>query len=279
MKRTPIILLFLFFFCQTAIALAVEKEVTVTWSMADTTNVSGYRLYYAYDSSMSNKTLACETTDPAATSLTCTNVDLQQSPVYFVLAAVKNNTEEASTPSSQSFDTATATISIVRDFKMEVNTGTPTTNPTVYKINFQPADAPAPAGYQVDSGLTYTADRGYGWVIGPASIGPRDRDNQNSPGQNYDTIMHIRPDSKWEIAVPNGTYAVTVCMGDPSYPDGTENVQAEGTAIINNTSLSETDRWTENTVNVAVNDGRLTLTFSGSTDPARLCWIKIAQVN
>ncbi len=102
-------------FCYPFNSLAATKNVTITWTMPDTTNVAGYRMYYAYDSMMSNKTLACETMDKTATSLTCPDVDLQSSPVYFVIAAVTDGGELSSSPAERTFGIS---ISPVQDFRI-----------------------------------------------------------------------------------------------------------------------------------------------------------------
>jgi hypothetical protein len=88
-------------------------------------------------------------------------------------------------------------------------------------------------------------------------------------------MIHVSPAAIWECSLPNGNYSVTVCMGDPSYPKGTENVQAEDTTIISNALLSDSNKWIEKSANITVTDEKLTISFTSSTDPARLCWIKI----
>ena len=257
-------------------AWGLTKNVTITWTMPDTSNVTGYRMYFSYSSAMVDKQLACETDDPTATSLTCPSVDLAQSPTYFVIAAVLTNGEADSTPVPE---TIVSGISKVQGFQL-VTSNTTTTSPSIsHAVNFQPVDVPTPAGYLVDSGLSFESTREYGWIAGPASLGTRDRDATASPNQAYDTMIHVTPTSRWEYALPSGTYRVTICMGDPSYPVGTENVQVEGVAVINHVTLSSSTPWIENTATVNVVDGRLTVTFTGSTDPARLCWLRVESAN
>lgn len=157
---------------------------------------------------------------------------------------------------------------------------TVTNAPTFHvAVNFQPPSVSLPNGYLLDSGTAYNAQLGRGWTRGPSSMGTRDRDNSLSPDQAYDTMIHVDPASVWEIAVPNGTYTVTVCSGDATFPAGTQNIQAEGVSVINNKILSASTRWLEETATITATDGRLTITFSGSTSPARLCWLTITSVN
>lgn len=149
--------------------------------------------------------------------------------------------------------------------------------PVNLAVNFQPSNVAIPAGFMVDSGTAFDATKGYGWAVMPGGGGTRDRDNSLSPDQAYDTMIHVVPTAKWEAILPAGTYTVTICAGDPEFPTGTPAIQVEGTSVVAGEALSSTKRWIEKTSQVTVNDGKITLTFNNSTDPARLCWIKIAN--
>lgn len=151
--------------------------------------------------------------------------------------------------------------------------------PVNIKVNFQPSNVPVPEGFIADSGGHFDVAKGFGWVKGPSSYGTRDRNNEKSPTQAYDTMIHVNPSSQWEAEVPNGTYEVTVCSGDPSFPGGMQNVQVEGNEAIKNTALSNGVQWIEKTVSVTVSDGKLTITFAGNSDIVRLCWISISSMN
>ncbi len=112
------------------------------------------------------------------------------------------------------------------------------------KVNFQSAAAPVPAGYLRDFGQAFgarsSADQGsgltYGWLTeagrqpldlsvgGTTNVGNgRDRDLETD--QRFDTFMHMQAEDVpnfngtavnglWEMAVPNGQYAVTIAVGD-----------------------------------------------------------------
>jgi PKD repeat protein len=147
-----------------------------------------------------------------------------------------------------------------------------------YAINFQPSSADIPNGFLVDSGRAFDAGKGYGWINGPFSMGTRDRDESKSPDQAYDTMIHVDQRSVWEMALSNGKYSVTICNGDPSFPQGTQSVQAEGTTVIDNASISKSSPWVEKSTTITVADGRLSITFTGSANPARLCWLKITAI-
>jgi len=72
-------------------------------------------MYFSYHADMSEKKLACETSDSTATSLTCQEVNFDQSQVYFTIAAVTATNEYESSPKITYF-----TLQPVQDFKMEV---------------------------------------------------------------------------------------------------------------------------------------------------------------
>lgn len=81
------------FFVIPAISSAGTRTIEVEWSMPDTTDISGYKLYYSYSADMAGQQVACSTNDPAATSLTCQDITIDSYPVYFTVAAVKQEEE------------------------------------------------------------------------------------------------------------------------------------------------------------------------------------------
>lgn len=142
-------------------------------------------------------------------------------------------------------------------------------------VNFQPPTTPVPEGFISDSGETFNQSTGKGWLVMPWST--RERNNSASPGKEYDTFATAPSNGVWEIEVPkNGSYSITVCTGDVSTKAGTQNVQAEGVSIIDNVKLSPTTIWAVNSKVIDVSDGKITLTFIGSTT-TYICWVKIVS--
>ena len=128
-------------------------------------------------------------------------------------------------------------------------------------INFQPSNVEVPEGFLPDSGYSYDEQRGYGWN-GGGRLFPVDRNSYWSPDQQHDTIMYINPYQQWEMAVPNGTYEVTVSIGDPKKSLYRQNIQVEGQIVFKNAKVAK-GNWVEETVAVEVTDCKLTLTFKG----------------
>ncbi len=163
-------------------------------------------------------------------------------------------------------------------------------------INFQPAASAVPNGYIADIGEPYGARNGetYGWItegsVGgvavTADLTGTTRERNNAGNILLDTIVHMEhpradlyPAGAWEIAVINGSYDVTVSVGDePSNPagyDSTHRLTVEGTLAINNFVGSAAVEYSQQTVTVNVTDGRLTVHSIGGTN-TKINYINIA---
>ncbi len=148
------------------------------------------------------------------------------------------------------------------------------------RINFQPASAPRPSGWSVDSGAVY-ADRGgltYGWNA--LNDSTRDRNDTRSADQVRDTLIHLQkpanPNAQWEIAVANGTYQVTLVAGDAAFTDSRYAFDIEGSLALDATTTSS-ERWVEASVTRTVSDGRLTVRNAGNARNNKLCSIEIIR--
>src|SRR3954464_15472838 len=109
----------------------------------------------------------------------------------------------------------------------------------VAHINFQPQNAPTPAGYVADVGVKFRSKYGFsfGWnVVNKNTV---DRNSRLSPDQRYDTFNVLnsgRTAPIWEIAVPNGNCSVHIVAGDPLDAGNTYRIPAERTTIVNGRS-------------------------------------------
>jgi hypothetical protein len=150
------------------------------------------------------------------------------------------------------------------------------------KVNFQPAGSAMPSGYLADTGAVF-GDRGngfsYGWNA-DNSAQTRDRNASSSPDQRYDTLTHMQkpavPNATWELAVPSGTYSVRIVAGDPSNIDSVYRLNAETTLALSGTPTSST-HWFDNTVSVAVTDGRLTVSNASGSQNNKIDFIEVTQ--
>ncbi|WP_162564279.1 MULTISPECIES: PA14 domain-containing protein [Microbacterium] len=171
------------------------------------------------------------------------------------------------------------------------------------KVDFTTAAGDLAAGYIRDYGQAYGPRTGasqgsgltYGWKaqttevdvdlsVGGSTPGNA-RDRQSSQTDiRLDSFMHMQPsdvagtfngtnvDAFWEIALPDGTYKVTVGVGDPNVGSDAEShtINAESTAVISGFVPSgvagANGRHTIASKTVAVTDGALTLDAIGGTN-------------
>ncbi len=127
-------------------------------------------------------------------------------------------------------------------------------------FNFQPASSAKPAGYVADIGKSFSTQGSYqyGWN---ASNTSNVVDRNTSADARYDTFAYLGKSgvTKWEVAVPNGTYRVNITAGDASSTSAHYALKVENSQLINETP-SKYNRWSEGSGTVTVTDGRLTLT-------------------
>ncbi|WP_052056010.1 hypothetical protein [Myxosarcina sp. GI1] len=158
----------------------------------------------------------------------------------------------------------------------------------VAQINFQSEDAEAPEGYLVDAGLSYDDNRGYGWIREdslsaeeqiPWTISNLGRERQSESDQRLDTFMHMqypgRVAGAWEYALPNGSYSVTVGVGDPAATESVHQINIEGEELIGGFTPDETENFEIATATVEVEDGKLTVDALGGEN-TKIDFIQIA---
>lgn len=144
------------------------------------------------------------------------------------------------------------------------------------KVNFQPPAAPVPSGYVADVGSLFGARNGlnYGWSVDHTSQG---RDRNQVSDQRQDTLMLMKVASTWEIAVANGSYDVTLSVGDPA-GSSLVSLSIEGSSVWSRQRFAS-GVFSVKTVRVVVSDGRLTLANNAANDnQTRLNYIDIKTV-
>jgi YD repeat-containing protein len=153
----------------------------------------------------------------------------------------------------------------------------------VAAVNFQPGSAPIPAGYTKDTGAAYATASGRGWVREDSLLGvhvaldltANTVDRNAVTDQRLDTLIFMQAKGNttmnktpgaWELAVPAGTYTVTVSVGDPSATDSTHKISIEGQVAVAGFKPTSTTKFASATKIVAVTDGRLTIDAKGGTN-------------
>jgi uracil-DNA glycosylase len=144
-------------------------------------------------------------------------------------------------------------------------------------INFQPASYIEPKDFWADTGETFRSRPGrnydYGWNIDHTDVV---RKRGMDTDFLRDTLCHCHEKAKWEIALPNGTYAVTVSLGDPAFTS-TYTLNVEGVSFCNGKILA-TDTFYESTLTVDVTDSLLTLDVGNTAEKlTRINYLRIIK--
>ncbi|MEH2267825.1 MAG: Ig-like domain-containing protein [Nostoc sp.] len=170
----------------------------------------------------------------------------------------------------------------------------------VQAITFQPNNAPVPSGYIKDIGQAYNNTRGFGWVredsLGNTTPTPldiqlntRDR-NQSGIDQRLNKLIHlqyppnysgtaVKIPAAWQYALSNGSYNVTVSVGDASnVVDSNHQINIEGKVAISGFVPTPTKKFSAVTRIVNVTDGKLTIDAKGGKN-TKLNYIAIAVGN
>jgi immune inhibitor A len=118
--------------------------------------------------------------------------------------------------------------------------------------DFGTAASPVEAGYaQVTNTTGYSSSLGYGWL--PGRVDARDR----STGTALRRDFNFTALGTFVVDVPNGTYDVTITLGDASAPHDEMGIYLEGARA--DTVTTAKNQFSVKTYRVTVADGQLTL--------------------
>ncbi|WP_419999111.1 Ig-like domain-containing protein [Streptomyces boninensis] len=167
------------------------------------------------------------------------------------------------------------------------------------KVDFGAATTVPVSGFVLDYGQGYGARTGsgqgsgltYGWVgmtgSAPLSLVGNGRDRGTAePNRLLATLMHmqlpassagVKAPGRWEIAVPNDTYRVTVTTGDATSVDSAHALQIEDQNAIDRFTPTTSTRYQTRTVTPRVTDGRLTISPATGTN-TKITHLEIAPV-
>jgi hypothetical protein len=147
------------------------------------------------------------------------------------------------------------------------------------RIDFEAKVGTLKPGDRADTGGKF-GDRGnglqYGWDA-DNTANARNRGNNRSPDPRYDSFNHMQKNGanrKWEIAVPNGLYQVTIVAGDPNATDSVYRINVEGQPALSGIPGNDV-HWFTRTTNVMVSDGRLTVTNGAGASNNKIAYIEI----
>lgn len=172
----------------------------------------------------------------------------------------------------------------------------------IAKINFSPEGSEIPNEFQSDFGEGYSSERGYGWVSQsslnnenpePIDISSNTRDRGANSGSAQDTLIHlqypedlvspiaessVKTPAAWEYNIANGSYLVTVGVGDSNFTDSSHTINIEGESAISDFVPNEDSLFVQATTLVEVTDGQLTIDAVGG-DNTKLNFVEIASAD
>jgi hypothetical protein len=205
---------------------------------------------------------------------------------FVVIPAGQKSTIFTWTPVDDSKAETTETAT----FTIEPNAGYRVQNPSSatvsifendFRINFQQAGAPTPAGYIPDTGLAFgprAAGISYGWesdISAKAAV----RNKKLAPDARYDSFLRMQAggNHKWEIAVPNGTYMVRLVSGDSAVNNSDFAIRVED-RLGHGGKPKGIVNFFRTTGVVKVTDGRLTVANALGSFNNKINFIEIKSV-
>jgi hypothetical protein len=142
-------------------------------------------------------------------------------------------------------------------------------------INFQPSMLTPPVQYVPDDGRVFQS-RGNGLVFGwNVDHSENTRYNGGSTDFRLQTLCQMRQGARWEVALPNGAYRVTVAVGSATFAS-IYTINVEGISYWAGEPLAG-GHYVHRTETIAVTDGRLTIDNGNSGhEETRISYVLIA---
>ncbi len=148
--------------------------------------------------------------------------------------------------------------------------------PTSLHVNFESATSSPPSGHAADFGQAYDATRGFGWTTNggvPLDLTANGRQRNVNSNPLLDTFVQMQASANsgnttpgsWRAGLADGTYTVTVGVGDPAYSASHDVLNIQGQKVVDFTPTA-TNRQLVSTVTVAVTGGLLTIDSIGGAN-------------
>ena len=146
----------------------------------------------------------------------------------------------------------------------------------VIAIDFGGRNGGEKGGYLLDKGAAFEEERGMGWK---RDLREQIRVRKIDPDAPRDSFVFTRAADTWELALPDGAWEVTACLGDISHDQSDQNLSIEGVNVVENAS-TQAGRFLEVKQIVDVTDGRLTLGLGVASGGSNTClnWIVVRPV-
>ncbi len=128
-------------------------------------------------------------------------------------------------------------------------------------------------GFVNDDGQIFDGKRGFGWR---RDVSASNRRRGQIEGEHRDTFLFTRSHDVWELAVRNGRYEVTVCVGDSGHEQTGQNVTVEGSVTLRGIDTF-TGEFAEKKATVEVADGHLSVEIGLPESSTNTClnWLRV----
>lgn len=142
-------------------------------------------------------------------------------------------------------------------------------------FNFTGHDSPNPKGWTRDSGKAFQEEHGFGWrrnIIGNTRYREGGGDALRSG------FVFTRNQDTWECAIENGSWNVTVCLGDAEHPQPGQYLAIEGGSLAEKID-TEAGSFREMSATIVVTDGVLTVTIGTPEGGSNTCinWLVVER--
>ncbi len=137
-------------------------------------------------------------------------------------------------------------------------------------------------GYGNDYGDVFGDREGgmtYGWLE-DNTANSRHRQNDTSPDPRHDTLNHLQKDAGdmvWQLAIPNGRYAVRIVAGDATAVDSVFQFSVEDVLTTTYTP-SAAAVWGTFEVEARVADGLLTIRSGPAAANNKICFVTVQSL-
>ena len=131
-----------------------------------------------------------------------------------------------------------------------------------FLVNFQSPASQIPENFKKDDGSLFDSSRGYGWS--QLVSGYERKSNLGLATATFISVPNSQP-STWSMPIPNGTYFLTLVLGDPDQAQGPHWISAEDLQLTKQVKTSQGEYLTILDYPVVVKDNALTLTLGGDS--------------
>ena len=237
---------------------ATDNSATLQWAANQESDLAGYRVYHGTTSGNYGSSRNVGKT----TTYEYTNLESNKTH-YFSLTAYDTSGNESS-PSSEVFKYIQGTPPPEPEPEPDPNPNPnpdPSPNPTFpMLVNFQPSSSEVPVKFLKDAGEVFDSSRGYGWDVSMKGVERRARVDQT-----IDTFVQTSNTAQvtWNCAVPNGTYYISMVIGDPKKSQGPHTLNVEGNNLVTGIKSGKGQYLTLLEYPVDVKDNTLSITLGG----------------